>query len=109
MSFAAPTIQCEGVRIITEDKSGKLHDAGDVRDFVKNYSALASAARTALRTSLEAQTVDFSLIDPIRLKAEMTILKAAGGSIDPVKEGILDTKIADDATKKTASDAVKGK
>ncbi len=108
-TFAAPTIQVNGTRISTEDKAGNLHDAGDIRDFVKNYSDLASSARAAMKTAVEAKVADLSKVDLVRLKAEMTVLKAAGGSVDPVKEGILDTQITVVADKVASDDVKRGK
>jgi hypothetical protein len=107
--FAAPPapIASDVRGVLVPDANNKLHNAGDIRDVVKNYPSLKTQILASAKTAIEAKASDLEINSAEVVKQEMTILKAAGGTIDASKEATVDSKITADDTVKQVRDQPK--
>jgi hypothetical protein len=97
---AVDATEVRAVRV--PDAKGNMHNAGDIRDVVKNYAALKNDILADARTRIEARiTALGSKTDELAaLKTSIDLIEAAGGTVAASRKTLVTNSVAIEEQKK---------
>lgn len=82
------------------DSKGVMHNAGDIRDVVKNYPSLKTEILSDAKAKIEASISAAKPTDEMALtQAKITILEEAGGSVTAAKKAIVTNAVTTETQK----------
>jgi hypothetical protein len=83
------------------DAKGNLHNAGDIRDVVKNYASLKTEILADAKAKIEARIVGSKPTDELAsMKTEIDMIESAGGTVDSTKKSLVTNSVTIETQKK---------